>query len=112
MGMSTVGAVKGLVLVHHVIPKLSLQISAAALGARWITDSIAELFDPYLTSQGVTPIKDHAGYALLHLGLTAAGAAFQAKNYPCPRFIDKFLLPMEKLEHRLKAFEGISKKVS
>jgi hypothetical protein len=98
------GTIKGVLIVNTVVPRMSLRISSAALGAAWLTDTIAEVADPWLQSQGFTPITDHVPYVVLHTALSLLGYAIQ-KRYEAkhlPRIIETFLSPMAVAEARLK----------
>lgn len=113
MSIQIAGTIQGLLIINTVVPKMSLRISSAALGAAWLSDAIAETCDPWLKShEGWEPIAGRLPYAVLQVGLTVGGYYVQKKVYPgrFPLLVERVLAPLAFAESRLKDFNGLFKK--
>lgn len=109
LAIQVAGTVQGIIIVNTVLPKMSLRISSAALGAAWLTDAIAETMDPWLKAHdGWEPITGRLPYAVLQVGLTVGGYYVQKNVYPgrFPALVERFLTPLSIAEKRLKEFNG------
>lgn len=113
MSIQIAGMIQGLLIINTVVPKMSLRISSAALGAAWLSDAIAETCDPWLKAhEGWEPIAGRLPYAILQVSLTVGGYYVQKKVYPgrFPLLVERFLAPLGFVESRLKDFNGLFKK--
>jgi len=110
MSIQIAGTIQGLLIINTVVPKMSLRISSAALGAAWLSDAIAETCDPWLKEHmGWEPIAGRLPHAVLQIGLTVGGYYVQKKVYPgrFPLLVKRFLAPLAFAESRLKDFNGL-----
>jgi len=112
--VSLVSVVKGLIVVHFVVPRLTLAVSSSALGALWITDTIMYVTDAGAGRTGKGPMHDNGLFLLSNLFWTAAGFAFQTKRAgeEMPRFFRILFYPvlcLEKFLHSLDEVLGSSR---
>jgi hypothetical protein len=104
LSFQILGAIQGLLIVNTVLPKVSLRISSAALGAAWLTDAITEICDPWIQAHdGWNPMANHLPYAVLQVGLTIGGYYVQKTVYPgkIPLIVERVLSPLAFFEKRL-----------
>jgi len=104
LSFQIMGAIQGLLIVNTVLPKVSLRISSAALGAAWLTDAITEICDPWIQAHdGWNPMANHLPYAVLQVGLTIGGYYVQKTVYPgkIPLIVERVLSPLAFFEKRL-----------
>lgn len=112
--VSLVSVVKGLIVVHFVVPRLTLAVSSSALGALWVTDILVYVTDARAGGTGKGPMHDKGLFLLSNLFWTAAGCAFQTKRAgeEMPRFFRILLYPalcLENLFHSIDAVLGSSR---
>lgn len=108
MALGLVSIVKGLFVVHFVVPKMTLALSSSALGAVWITDALAEVADQRAGGEGKGVLRDKALYLLSNVGLTAAGVFFQSSRAgdEMPGWTRALLYPAVRLEELLRSLDG------
>jgi len=104
VALGLVSIVKGLFVVHFVVPKMTLVLSSSALGAVWMTDALAEVTDQHAGGEGRGLLSDKALYLLTNLGLTAAGVCFQSSRTGAemPRWTRALLYPAIVVEEILR----------
>lgn len=108
VALGLVSIVKGLFVVHFVVPKMTLALSSSALGAVWITDALAEVADQRAGGEGKGVLRDKALYLLSNIGLTAAGVFFQSSRAgdEMPAWTRALLYPAIRLEEVLRSLDG------
>jgi hypothetical protein len=108
VALGLVSIVKGLFVVHFVVPKMTLALSSSALGAVWITDALTEVSDQHAGGEGKGLLRDKALYLLTNLGLTAAGVLFQSSRADdeMPAWTRALLYPAVRLEEILRGVDG------
>ncbi len=108
VALGLVSIVKGLFVVHFVVPKMTLVLSSSALGAVWMTDALAEVADQHAGGEGRGLLRDKALYLLTNLGLTAAGVCFQSSRTGAemPRWTRVLLYPAIRVEEILRGLDG------
>lgn len=106
LGINTLGAIEGLIIVNTLLPRMSLRVTSAALGGAWLAEALAETMDPTLRKHGWPVIEGHLPYCLLSAGFTAGGYIIQ-KRHPgrFPFLIERALLPLTIAEEKLKALK-------
>lgn len=108
VALGLVSIVKGLFVVHFVVPKMTLVLSSSALGAVWMTDALAEVTDQQAGGEGKGLLRDKALYLLTNIGLTAAGVFYQSSRAgdEMPRWTRALLYPALRLEEILRHLDG------
>lgn len=108
LALGLVSIVKGLVVVHFVVPKLTLVLSSSALGAVWVTDALVEVSDQRAGGEGQGLLRDKALYVLTNVGLTAAGVWYQSSRAgdEMPAWTRALLYPAVKLEEMLRQLDA------
>ena len=108
VALGLVSIVKGLFVVHFVVPKMTLVLSSSALGAVWLTDALAAVADKRAGGEGKGVLRDKALYLLVNIGLTAAGVVFQSARAgdEMPAWTRALLYPAVRLEELLRHLDG------
>ena len=107
--VSLVSVVKGLFVVHFVVPRLTLAVSSSALGALWVTDMLVDLTDAGAGGAGKGPMHDKGLFLLSNLFWTAAGCVFQSKRAgeEMPRLFQILFYPALRLEKFLRSLDAV-----
>ena len=107
--VSLVSVVKGLLVVHFVVPRLTLAVSSSALGALWVTDMLVDVTDAGAGGAGKGPMHDKGLFLLSNLFWTAAGCIFQTKRAgdEMPRLFQILLHPALRLEKFLRSVDQV-----
>lgn len=107
--VSLVSVVKGLIIVHFVVPRLTLAVSSSALGALWVTDMLVDVTDAGAGGPGKGPMHDKGLFLLSNLFWTAAGCVFQTKREgeEMPRLFQILLYPALRLEKLLRSLDAV-----
>lgn len=108
MAVGLVSIVKGLFVIHFVVPKMTLALSSSALGAMWITDALAEVADQRVGGEGKSPLRDKALNLCANLLLVAVGVGFQSSQAgdEMPVWARALLYPAVRLEEALRSLDG------
>lgn len=108
VAVGLVSIVKGLFVIHFVVPKMTLALSSSALGAMWITDALAEVADQRAGGEGLGALSDKALNLCTNLLLVAVGVGFQSSRAgdEMPAWARALLYPAVRLEEVLRSLDG------
>src|SRR6056297_202401 len=108
MTVSLVSVLKGLIVVHFVVPRLTLVISSSALGALWVTDMLVDVMDAGADGPGTGLLNDKCLYLLSNFFWTAVGCMYQShrEGQDMPRLIQVLLFPAVRLETLLCSLDN------
>ena len=107
--VSLVSLLKGLLVVHYIVPKMTVAISSSALGALFLTDTIVAVTDKQAGGPGKGWLHDKMVYLASNVLLTLAGCVFQTHRAgeEMPRVFEILLYPAVRMERFLRSLDGI-----